>query len=158
MLDFTKVFVQMRRSPIVIFEIINAIQAIFITKLTIPVISIPLPSLQLIGITIFLVGVALASWAKIVMGSSWGRPAQHDKTTQPKLVTAGPFQFTRNPIYVGLFLMFFGQQFALASYGIILSIVFAIVIKKTVQIEEALLSKHFGTQYKTFVLHVPRFL
>ena len=68
------------------------------------------------GIIILWCGIILAAWAKIVMKTNWGRPGQHDIRKQHTLVTGGPFGYTRNPIYLGLILVFLGFELAMQSY------------------------------------------
>jgi len=147
-----------RSIPIVIFEFMGFVQIIFLPILAFSITTKSIPILQITGLIISLNGLFLASWAKYVMGKSWGRPAQHDKQTQSKLITTGPFTFSRNPIYVGLFLLFTGQQIALASYGIFVAIAFAYTIYQAVQTEERLLERHFGAPYTEYKKRVPRFL
>ena len=92
--------------------------------------------------TIFTAGIVLCIWAKLTMRDSWGIPAQHDIKRQSTLITSGPYRFTRNPIYVGLFMVVFGQALALGSWLFflvyLLYMYFGIAIKK----EEQLLTKH----------------
>lgn len=155
--SFIKTWINLRSVPIVIFEMFAFAQVILLPYLAFPM-DLSSAPVQILGFGISVAGLALACWAKLVMGTNWGRPAQHDKRSQSALVTSGPFAFSRNPIYVGLFLLFAGQQIALLSYGVLLAIPFAMAIKKSVAIEEDLLMKYFGKTYRTYTQHVPRFL
>ena len=110
------------------------------------------------GLVIFLMGAILAVWAKLTMGSSWGRPAQHDLSIQKQLVRTGPFAFSRNPIYVGLLLLFLGFEMVLQSYLIVLIIPLFLMVYFAVKKEEKLLEKYFGKEYLEFKKKVPRFL
>lgn len=154
--NFLKTWMHIRSIPIVIFEFLGIAQIVFIDQLAF---SIQAPPMiwQILGFLISIIGVVFASWAKFVMGTNWGRPAQHDKK-QSQLVSTGPFAYSRNPIYVGLFLLFFGQQVALQSYGIVLLLVFAYAIWQAVHIEEKLLNKHFGEAYDEYKKRIPRFI
>ena len=111
-----------------------------------------------IGLTIFLVGVFVACWAKFAMGKSWGMPAQHDTQTQKELVTHGPFRYSRNPIYVGMILMNFGTAIALKSAFILLIFVIYNFMYTQILIEEQLLKKIFGKKYSDYLRAVPRFV
>ncbi len=148
-----------RRSglPVLIFEILCFAQILFFAN---PHYSVGKFDwlIEAIGLGTSIYGAVLASWAKLVMGTNWGRPAQHDKTVQKHLVTAAPFCYSRNPIYVGLFLLFVGLEIGLRSYVLILSIPLAIGIRNTVLIEEGLLGKYFGKKYLDYKKTVPRFL
>lgn len=111
-----------------------------------------------IGLIFAVIGTSLAIWAKFTMKKSWGPPAQHEIQKQQKLVIAGPFAYTRNPIYIGLLLYFFGFELALESYLALLVIPFAYLFYRAVLIEEKLLTKHFGKEFKTYASRVRRFL
>lgn len=156
--SFLKTWMHVRSIPIVMFEFIGFGQVLFPARLAFPIQLASLPDLQMQGLMISVIGVVFASWAKITMKSNWGRPAQHDKKIQSHLVTSGPFSFSRNPIYVGLFLLFLGQQIALQSYGILMSFIFAIAILQAVTREEKLLERYFGKAYSTYQKRIPRFL
>lgn len=156
--NFLKTWMHIRSIPIVVFEFIGFGQILFPAHLAFPIQLASLPNLETHGLMISIIGVAFASWAKITMKNNWGRPAQHDKKIQSHLVTSGPFSFSRNPIYVGLFLLFLGQQIALQSYGILMSFIFAIAIRQAVEWEEKLLEKYFGKTYIAYKNRIPRFL
>jgi len=113
---------------------------------------------EIAGLILTIGGAGLASWAKVVMGTNWGRPAQHDKDVQSSLVTTGPFAYSRNPLYLGLLIMVIGQEIALHSYLIVLAPLFFIAITMAAAAEEKLLAHHFGKSYLTYQSRVPRFL
>lgn len=110
------------------------------------------------GIILAIIGTALAIWAKFTMKKNWGLPAQHEIKKQQKLVTTGPFAFTRNPIYIGLLLLFFGFELALGSYAALLVFPFAYLFYRAVLVEEKLLTKHFGKEYTSYTSRIHRFL
>lgn len=112
----------------------------------------------LAGILLALCGSTLAIWAKLTMKQNWGPPAQHEIQKQQKLVTSGPFAYTRNPIYVGLLLLFFGVELALGSFLALLVVPFAYLFYRAVLVEEKLLTKHFGKEFKTYASRVQRFM
>jgi len=111
-----------------------------------------------IGLIGFVAGLTLAVWAKFTMKRVWGVPAQHDIKRQNKLITNGPFRFTRNPIYVGLIMMSVGFAFSLRS--MLFFTVYAVYwyFNNAVKREELLLEKHFGKEYETYKKQTPRFL
>ena len=125
--------------------------------------DLPIPNLSnnhlisAIGLIINSAGLAVAVWAKLTMKANWGPPAQHDVKKQKKLVTFGPFSYTRNPIYLGLMLFFAGIEISLSSYLVLLVIPLFTLIKKAVLIEEILLEKYFGNEYLAYKKRVPRF-
>lgn len=111
-----------------------------------------------LGVFIMLLGLSLACWAKIVMKTNWGVPAQHDVTRQKALVTSGPFAYVRNPIYLGLLLYFIGFELALMSWLLAAAIPLFILIRMAIVKEETLLGKYFGKSYAAYCKKVPRLL
>lgn len=76
------------------------------------------------------------------------------------LTTHGPYAFTRNPLYVGTFLI--GLGFAVAS-GVVwflagFLVFFAVIYGKTMRREEKRLAELFGAEFDRYATAVPRFL
>jgi protein-S-isoprenylcysteine O-methyltransferase Ste14 len=114
-----------------------------------------------LGVPLALAGEAVRCWA---VGYS-GVTTRGDTVTAPQLVTAGPYAYVRNPLYVGNFITAAG--FALAftganstaaraaliagSLGMMLR-VYAVIVPH----EEAFLRATFGAAYDEYVVRVPR--
>ncbi len=142
---------------VLLFEILLILQALGIVKTNVT--NLPLKNVLIfIGLVIFLCGTALAVWAKLTMGSSWGRPAQHNIKIQSTLVTRGPFASSRNPIYLGFLFLFLGVEMVLQSYLLILILPLFFSVYLAVKKEEKLLEKYFGKEYLEYKKRVPRFL
>ncbi len=125
-------------------------------------IYVPWPFLEnslvtFMGLILFFTGYIIALWAKFTMRSIWGIPKQHDIKRQNKLVTNGPFTFSRNPIYLGLILTYLGFFLVLKSYLVFLALVAYWYFNKAAEKEEQLLEKHFGKEYLNYKAKVPRF-
>ena len=60
------------------------------------------PWLLGIGLAIFVLGLALAVWARVYLGRNWGMPMS--QKADPELVTTGPYRKIRHPIYSGVIL------------------------------------------------------
>jgi protein-S-isoprenylcysteine O-methyltransferase Ste14 len=76
-----------------------------------------------------------------------------------KLVTAGPYRFTRNPQYVGFIPMYVGVILATGSFmalvtGTVVMFVFVILPFS----EEPWLRQQFGKPYEEYCKRVPRFI
>jgi protein-S-isoprenylcysteine O-methyltransferase Ste14 len=74
------------------------------------------PGLTRLGWAVAAVGLVLAVWAGVTMGSSlspFPRPPRH-----AELVDRGPFRFLRHPIYVGGVLFFAGLSLVFSVYGL----------------------------------------
>ncbi|HET8546484.1 MAG TPA: isoprenylcysteine carboxylmethyltransferase family protein [Bryobacteraceae bacterium] len=76
------------------------------------------------------------------------------------LVATGPYRFSRNPMYVGVLLIIFGQAILyrsadLATYGLVMWLAFHLVV---VFIEEPHLEQVHGAEYERFRRQVRRWL
>lgn len=119
----------------------------------------PVPSwLVILGGGIAVGGTIIACWAKFTMKKVWGVPAQHDRKRQNKLITGGPFSFSRNPIYVGLFMIFTGTELALGSIFIFFTLPLIVIIHQAILNEEILLKKYFKSKYEDYKNKTPRYL
>ena len=76
------------------------------------------------------------------------------------LVTAGPFRFTRNPIYLGDTLVYTGLSLAFGRRGPLLLLpgVLAIIERGVIRREERYLERRFGAPYRDYHARVRRWL
>jgi len=83
-------------------------------------------------------------------------------STEPvrALVTTGIHGWSRNPIYVGMLLLYAGTGIAAGSPWILILAVPLVVIMRTVVVarEEAYLERHFGAAYRDYKARVRRWL
>ena len=116
-----------------------------------------LPALWL-GAVAFAVGLALAIWAITTMTRAGSNVPTNLPTTT--IVERGPYRFTRNPIYLGMFLALIGLTVALDNFWLLAMLVlFAIVIRYgVVAREEAYLERKFGDVYRSYRSRVRRWL
>lgn len=113
--------------------------------------------IELFGFIICNAGILLAALAKAQMRSSWGAPGQHNIKLQKKLIISGPFTYSRNPIYLGLLLVFLGFEMVIRSYLIFLTLPLYLYMIYVIWTEEKLLEKYFGKSYQNYKHRVPRF-
>jgi protein-S-isoprenylcysteine O-methyltransferase Ste14 len=99
-----------------------------------------------IGLAISFSGAAIACWSRYLLGRNWSATVQLKK--EHELITKGPYQFLRHPIYTGILLLFTGNAIIVGDYrGIIaVLIVFASFWRK-LKLEEKWLGEHFGSSY-----------
>jgi protein-S-isoprenylcysteine O-methyltransferase Ste14 len=112
----------------------------------------------LIGGSLVLVGLALAT-AGIRSFSRAETPVRSIHPTRA-LVTTGIHGWTRNPIYVGMFLLYCGIGMAARSpWILILTLPLAITIRYgVVAREEAYLEQRFGDTYRDYKARVRRWI
>jgi protein-S-isoprenylcysteine O-methyltransferase Ste14 len=81
-----------------------------------------------------------------------------DKSTY--LITEGVFSKTRNPMYIGMFLLLFGMSICFTNiFSILTSILFiAIVRLYFIPIEEKLLYEEYGIEYEMYKKNVKRWI
>lgn len=107
--------------------------------------------LILIGVAIFAAGVG-----------NFSRSATPVPSNQPvrTLVTTGVHGWSRNPIYVGMFLVYAGIGVAaLSAWMLVLVLPLAIVLRYgVVAREEAYLERRFGDAYRDYKARVRRWL
>jgi protein-S-isoprenylcysteine O-methyltransferase Ste14 len=122
-----------------------------------PLLPAPIPA-GWIGAAVFALGFALAAWAIATMR----RAGTRFETTQPssRIVSAGPYRFTRNPIYVGMFLGLIGLAVGADSlWPLIALAMFYLVIRYgVVAREERYLERKFGSAYLDYKAKVRRWV
>jgi protein-S-isoprenylcysteine O-methyltransferase Ste14 len=122
----------------------------------------PVPGIDLVhwmmAGSLILIGLALAA-AGIRNFSRAGTPVPTNKPTRA-LVTTGIHGWTRNPIYLGMFLVYGGIGIAVRSPSIlILTLPLAIAIRYgVVAREEAYLERRFGDTYRDYKARVRRWV
>lgn len=116
-------------------------------------------SSHFLGIILFVAGLALMLICITnfgVKGKGTLSPADPTK----KLVIAGPYKFSRNPMYIGVMLILIGESIffkslALSIYSLFIFTAFHVFI---IYFEEPRLRKDFGTEYLEYIQKVPRWL
>ena len=107
----------------------------------------PTPKALLIGASVSILGLALRAWS-----------AGHIRKNA-QLATSGPYAFTRNPLYLGSFLL--GLGFTIASGRLVLALVFAAlflgIYLPVMRVEASTMGQLFGSQYDTYKRSVPLF-
>ena len=97
------------------------------------------PIVKALGVVLIYGGMALAIWARRVMGNAWGLPMTVQ--THPKLITRGPYGLIRHPIYSGLILAALGTGLALTRVWLYIFAVFLIFSFYSARSEEKMLAK-----------------
>jgi protein-S-isoprenylcysteine O-methyltransferase Ste14 len=110
------------------------------------------------GGAVFAIGFALAIWAIVTIRKA-GTNVETVKPTTT-IVASGPYRFTRNPIYVGMFLGQTGFAIGFNSLWLLATLVpFYVVIRYgVVAREESYLERKFGGVYPHYKSRVRRWL
>lgn len=109
------------------------------------------------GLFLIIAGVTFFIMAAITMKNSWR--VGIDKSTKSKLIIEGIYQYSRNPAFVGFYLMFIGLFLVYAdaiTCGVMLLNIYA--MNKLVIEEEKHLEEVFGKEYINYKKKTPRYL
>ena len=111
-----------------------------------------------VGGAVFAIALALAVWAIATLTRAGSNVPTNMPTTT--IVDAGPYRFTRNPIYLGMIVGLIGLAIAFDSLWLLVALMpFALVIRYgVVAREEAYLERKFGDVYRRYRSRVGRWL
>jgi protein-S-isoprenylcysteine O-methyltransferase Ste14 len=111
-----------------------------------------------VGITFVAIGLALAILAirRFRLAGTSVVPGEPSTV----LVVKGPYQFTRNPIYIGFVLLYFGLAIILTSLWVLVLLIPVLIVlqRGVVEREEIYLERQFGEAYRKYQARVPRWL
>jgi protein-S-isoprenylcysteine O-methyltransferase Ste14 len=110
--------------------------------------SVHSPVLGAIGAVVFVSGIALAIWARVVLGRNWGMPMT--QKTEPELVTAGPYRFLRHPIYSGLLAGVLGTALVTNLIGLVIVPILGGYFYYSASVEEKNLTAAFPAAYPAY--------
>ena len=76
------------------------------------------------------------------------------------LLARGPYRYTRNPMYVGAFLIWLGWTIFYGSAAVLVAflVLSAIILFVLVPLEERALERRFGEEYRRYKGEVPRWI
>ena len=106
------------------------------------------PWLQGIGLALFVLGLALAVWARIYIGRNWGMPMS--EKADPELVTTGPYSAIRHPIYSGIILAMIGTTLAISLYWLIAVVLVGAYFLYSATMEERYMTEVFPDAYPRY--------
>ena len=111
-----------------------------------------------LGATLVLVAVALFVWAAGTFQSA-GTPVPGNRPTTT-IVRAGPYRYTRNPIYLSFSLLQLGVAFWVNSLWLLVTLTLAVALMSLVVIprEEHYLESRFASDYPPYKASVRRWL
>jgi protein-S-isoprenylcysteine O-methyltransferase Ste14 len=120
-----------------------------------------LPGLPIawLGILLVVCAVALAVAATLLFRRE-GTELAPTSPTNTKLVTSGPFQFTRNPMYLSLVIASLGIAIWIGAWPMLLAPIASFATTNWVHIpfEEAKMRRQFGEAYEAYTQRVRRWI
>jgi protein-S-isoprenylcysteine O-methyltransferase Ste14 len=129
-----------------------------VAHFSIPIYKLNIIPFNFLGILIIFFGlwVNLSSKKMVLKNETTIIPFEKSE----KLVTQGIFNFTRNPMYLGMLLILIGEAVILSSISpVIIAITFIPLIKlKYIDHEERLLEETFRDEYLTYKNRVRRWV
>jgi protein-S-isoprenylcysteine O-methyltransferase Ste14 len=114
--------------------------------------------LRWLGVGIALVGFALLQWAQVTLGRSWSDTPRMMK--EQALITSGPYQFIRHPIYTAFILILGSTLFISSNWliGLTWAGMTVLDIASRIGFEESLMLEFFGDQYREYMKKTGRLL
>jgi protein-S-isoprenylcysteine O-methyltransferase Ste14 len=106
------------------------------------------PWLWGVGLAAFVLGLALAVWARVYLGRNWGMPMS--QKADPELVTAGPYRSVRHPIYSGIILAMIGTAVAVSVYWLIAVVLLGAYFVYSAATEERYMAERFPDGYPAY--------
>ena len=101
-----------------------------------------------LGLALFALGLAFATWARLHIGRNWGTPmTQKD---EPELVTSGPYRLVRHPIYAGVLLAGTGTAVALSWFWLVAFALAGVYFVYSATVEERYLTEQFPGSYPAY--------
>lgn len=111
-----------------------------------------------VGWVVMGLGMAVLAWSERAFAS---HETSHDhRNVASALITTGPFRFSRNPVYIGLFVLLAGTAMTLNSLWILLLAPLSLVVMQfhVIPKEEACLDQLFPNDYPEYRRSVRRWL
>ncbi|MCK5918830.1 MAG: isoprenylcysteine carboxylmethyltransferase family protein [Cocleimonas sp.] len=113
-----------------------------------------------IGLVLIVIAFSFELWSALLFFRSHTTVNPMKPENSKKIVTTGTYQFSRNPMYVGLLTVLIGYAIWLGAITPFLLLPLFVLLITTQQIipEEEMLEKNFGKEYLDYKLQVRRWL
>jgi protein-S-isoprenylcysteine O-methyltransferase Ste14 len=113
---------------------------------------------RIIGLVVVILGIIWTNWGRLAM-KAHGTNINPTKPTTT-IVRSGPYRLSRNPLYLGLTIVYLGLSLAVNSWWCLLLLIpisllmhFQVVLR-----EERYLDRKFGETYREYQRRVRRYL
>lgn len=101
-----------------------------------------------VGLALFALGLVFAVWARVHIGRNWGTPMT--QKNEPELVTSGPYQLVRHPIYAGILVAGVGTAVGLSWLWLIVAVLAGGYFFYSATVEERYLTAQFPEAYPDY--------
>ena len=114
--------------------------------------------LEIIGFVLFGAGAVSAIWCQVIFRRA--RTTTVPGQLSSRLIANGPYQVSRNPMYVGLIIAYLGEAAILNQIWPVLFLVATVLYLNTIVIpvEESRLRQTFGDEYLQYCARVRRWI
>ena len=115
-------------------------------------------SYRFFGFLLILIGLMINFWVDNLFKK--GKTTVKPDKIPLKLITNGPFHFSRHPMYLGFVLLLLGVSVVLGSLSSFIAPIMMLLTleKKFIPQEEKQMEKHFGKKYREYLNRVRRWL
>ena len=123
-----------------------------------PVDVLPQPFALTLGIVLTVAGIAMNVWAMPKFRQAQTSVIPYKPTTA--IIESGPFAFTRNPIYLGMALLYAGITLIVNTIWPLLLLPFILIVMQrgVIEREERYLERKFGEKYLSYKSRVRRWI
>lgn len=148
-----------RRIPPPLVALLGVVLAWVLARLA-PGLAYPLPARTPIGVLLVLAGGCLAWSGLRAFRQARTTPDPRTPERSTSIVRAGPYRFTRNPMYLGLALALLGvcAYFANPLTLVAVPVFVAYITRYQIIPEERVLAAKFGETYASYARSVRRWL
>jgi len=109
------------------------------------------------GVLLGTAGILLLVWVHRTLGIQWSTTLQFKKGHT--LITSGPYEFIRHPMYASLSLFFVGLSIISSFWPLMALVVITLLFfVRIVEREESMMIEHFGEEYRVYMKSTGRFL
>ena len=108
------------------------------------------PVLRIVGLALFIIGLTIMIVGQVTLRRNYSGSVVIRVDHQ--LITHGIYRFTRNPIYLGLIMIFVTgfPVFAASMVGFLISLFLIPIILNRIRLEEELLTEEFQDAYQKY--------
>jgi protein-S-isoprenylcysteine O-methyltransferase Ste14 len=105
-------------------------------------------AIRIAGAVLAACGIAFALWARAHLGRNWSGRAT--MKVGHELITSGPYQYVRHPIYTGILAALLGSGFVDGPFWLVVLLFAAVVFTWRIRKEESYMMELFPDQYAAY--------